>query len=157
MCARKKNYTFVMEYYENMIREVTEIIHHRGVVEKIDGVRCYVRIMQHSACSGCAAHKLCNSSESKEKIVEALFEEGGLQVGDIVDVQGTVSQGLHAVYICYLAPLAFMVFFLFLGYRLGGDLCGIAFSLLFLVVYYSILFFFKNSIGSHFGFTIHKV
>ena len=146
-----------MEYYEYMIREVTEIIHHRGVVEQIDGTKCYVRILQHSACSGCAAHKLCNSSESKEKIVEALFMEDGIQVGDAVDVEGTVSQGLRAVYICYLIPLVFMVFFLFLGYHLGGDLMGIAFTLLFLAVYYSVLYLYRNRIGKHFGFTVHKV
>jgi len=146
-----------MEYYENMIREVTESIHHSGVVEQIDGTKCYVRILQHSACSDCAAHKLCNSSESKEKIVEALFMDDGIKVGDAVDVEGTVSQGLHAVYICYLIPLVLMIFFLFLGYYLGGDLVGIAFILLFLVFYYSMLYLYRNRIGKHFGFSVHKV
>ena len=72
MYGPKNLCTFVMEYYENMIRDITEIIHHKGVVERIDGEKCYVRILQHSACAGCAAHKLCNSSESKEKIIEVL-------------------------------------------------------------------------------------
>ena len=87
-----------------MIRDVTEIIHHKGVVERIDGDKCYVRILQHSACADCAAHKLCNSSESKEKIIEVLQERCELQAGDAVIVEGTVTQGLRAVYICYLLP-----------------------------------------------------
>ena len=149
--------TFVMGYYEKMIRDIKEIIHHRGVVEKIDGNKCYVRILQHSACAGCSAHKLCNSSESKEKVVEALLTETELQVGDTVDVEGTVTQGLRAVYICYLIPLLFMVVFLFIGERIGGDIAGIGFSLLFLAIYYAILYLCRNSIGQHFGFTIHKV
>ena len=146
-----------MEYYGNMIRDITEVIHHRGVVEKIDGNKCYVRILQHSACSGCSAHKLCNSSESKEKVVEALLTDNNFQVGDTVDVEGTVTQGLRAVYICYLIPLLFMVLFLFLGVRIGGDLAGIVFSMLFLAVYYTVLYLCRSCIGRHFGFTVHRV
>jgi len=139
-----------------MIREITAIIHHRGVVEKIDGPKCYVRILQHSACSGCAAHKLCNSSESKEKIVEALNVDNEIRVGDTVDVEGTVSQGLRAVYLCYLIPLVLMILFLFLGYHLGGELTGIVFSLFILTVYYFVLYLCRNKIGKHFSFTVHK-
>lgn len=139
-----------------MIREITAIIHHRGVVEKIDGPKCYVRILQHSACSGCAAHKLCNSSESKEKIVEALNVDNEIRVGDTVDVEGTVSQGLRAVYLCYLIPLVLMILFLFLGYHLGGELTGIVFSLFILTVYYFVLYLCRNKIGKHFCFTVHK-
>jgi sigma-E factor negative regulatory protein RseC len=152
----KKNCTFVLKYYEKMIREITAIIHHRGVVEKIDGPKCYVRILQHSACSGCAAHKLCNSSESKEKIVEALNVGNEIRVGDTVDVEGTVSQGLRAVYLCYLIPLVLMILFLFLGYHLGGELTGIVFSLFILTVYYFVLYLCRNKIGKHFCFTVHK-
>lgn len=139
-----------------MIREITAIIHHRGVVEKIDGPKCYVRILQHSACSGCAAHKLCNSSESKEKIVEALNVDNEIRVGDTVDVEGTVSQGLRAVYLCYLIPLVLMILFLFLGYHIGGELTGIVFSLFILTVYYFVLYLCRNKIGKHFCFTVHK-
>lgn len=140
-----------------MIREIKEIIHHRGVVEKIDGHKCYVRILQHSACSGCAAHKLCNSSESKEKIVEALNVDNEIRVGDTVDIEGTVSQGLRAVYICYLVPLVFMILFLFLGYHLGGELTGISFSLIILTIYYFVIYLYRNKIGQHFCFTVRKI
>lgn len=157
MYIRKNVRTFVLEYNTYMVRGVTEIIHHRGVVERIDGDKCYVRILQHTACAGCVAHKLCNSSESKEKIVEALLIENGLKIGDAVDVEGTVSQGLHAVYICYLIPLVLMVIFLFLGTRIGGDLMGVTFSMLFLAIYYFVLYIYRNNIGKHFGFTVHKV
>lgn len=140
-----------------MIREVANVIHHKGIVEKIDGNKCYVRILQHSSCSGCAAHKLCNSSESKEKIVEVLLFEREIQVGDTVDVEGTVTQGLRAVYICYMIPLAFMVFFLFIGERWGGDLIAIVSSMLFLAIYYYALYMCRNHMGKRLGFTIHKV
>lgn len=157
MYGPKNLCTFVMEYYENMIRDITEIIHHRGVVERIDGEKCYVRILQHSACAGCAAHKLCNSSESKEKIIEVLQKKDMLQVGDVVDVEGTVTQGLRAVYICYLIPLLILILFLFIGERMGGDLVGIALSLLFLAIYYMSLYLNRSRIGQHFVFSVRKV
>lgn len=153
----KNIYTFVLEYYEIMILQGAEIIHHRGVVERIDDNKCYVRILQHSACSGCSAHKLCNSSESKEKIVEAMLSGAELQVGDSVDVEGSVRQGLHAVYLCYLIPLIFIVFFLFVGESLGGDLVAVSLSFLFLAVYYTVLYVFRRNIGKHFCFTVHKI
>ena len=140
-----------------MIRDVTEIIHHKGVVERIDGDKCYVRILQHFACADCAAHKLCNSSESKEKIIEVLQERCELQAGDAVIVEGTVTQGLRAVYICYLLPLLVMILFLLIGEWVGGDFVGIAFSLLFLAFYYMILYLNKRRIGQHFVFSVSKI
>lgn len=140
-----------------MIRDVTEIIHHKGVVERIDGDKCYVRILQHSACADCAAHKLCNSCESKEKIIEVLQERCELQAGDAVIVEGTVTQGLRAVYICYLLPLLVMILFLLIGEWVGGDFVGIAFSLLFLAFYYMILYLNKRRIGQHFVFSVSKI
>ena len=157
MCIRNNLCTFVLENNTYMIREVAEVIHHRGVVERIDGDKCYIRILQHSACAGCSAQKLCNSSESKEKLVEALLVDSVLKIGDAVDVEETVSQGLHAVYICYLIPLVLMVVFLFLGTRIGGDLLGVTFSMLFLAIYFFVLYINRNNIGKHFGFTVHKV
>lgn len=139
-----------------MVRKITDVVKHSGVVERIDGSVCFVRILQHSACSGCAAHKLCNSSESKEKIVEASFHGMELQVGDTVNVEGTVVQGLRAVYLCYLIPLFFMVLILFVGFHVGGDMMGISFSLSFLALYYFVLYLCRNSIGRHFGFTVSK-
>ena len=40
------------------------------MVEQIKATTCVVRIMQQTACGGCAVKHLCKSSESKEKIVE---------------------------------------------------------------------------------------
>lgn len=139
------------------MRKVTDVIKHTGVVERISGNNCYVRILQHSGCSGCSAQGLCNSSESKEKIISVLLDRIDVQVGETVNVEGTVVLGLRVVYICYLLPLVLMVISLFVGVSLGGDLTGIVSSLTVLAVYYVILYLFRNSIGQHFGFTIHKI
>lgn len=138
------------------MRKVADVIKHTGVIEKINGNNCYVRILQHSACSGCTAQRLCNSSESKEKIITVLLKGENVRVGETIDIEGTVSQGLHAAYICYLVPLVLIVVSLFVGFKMGGDLMSIFISLAVLAVYYAILYLFRNNIGEHFGFTICK-
>ena len=139
------------------MQKVTEVIKHTGVVERISNNTCYVRILQNSACAGCSAARLCNSSESKEKIITVLLDGVDVQVGETVNIEGTVVQGLRAVYICYIVPLLLMVASLFVGVRLGGELLAILLSLLILAVYYGVLFVFRNNIGKHFGFTIRKI
>lgn len=142
---------------EKMMRKVTGVIRHEGVVERISSNMCYVRILQNSACSGCAAHRLCNSSESKEKIITTPLNGVEVEVGETVNVEGTVVQGLRAVYICYLIPLLLMVLSLFAGVKMMGDLMGILLSLTVLAVFYSVLYVFRDNIGEHFGFTIRKI
>lgn len=140
-----------------MMRKVTDVVKHTGVVEAINGNNCFVRILQHSACSGCSAQQLCNSSESKEKIITVLLNGEDIKVGETVNVEGTVVQGLRAVYICYMIPLVLLVASVFLGVRLGGDMLGVLLSLSVLAVYFFVLYLFRDSIGKHFGFTLHKI
>lgn len=139
------------------MQKVTDVIKHIGVVESIDGNNCYVRILQHSACSGCSAQRLCNSNESKEKVIAVLLNGVDVKVGETVDIEGTVVQGLRAVYICYLVPLLLVVASVYFGVRFWNDMVGVFLSLSVLAVYYVILYLFRNSIGQHFGFTIHKI
>ncbi len=139
------------------MQKVTDVIKHTGVVEAINGNNCYVRILQHSACSGCSAQHLCNSSESKEKIITVLLHGEDVQVGETVNIEGTVVQGLRAVYICYMIPLVLLIVSVYLGVRLSGDMLGVFLSLGVLAIYYIVLYLFRNSIGQHFAFTLHKI
>ncbi len=141
----------------NMMRKVTDVVKHTGVVEAINGNNCYVRILQHSACSGCSAKRLCNSSESKEKIITVLLNDEDVQVGETVNIEGTVVQGLRAVYICYMIPLVLLIASLFLGVRIGGEMLGVILSLGVLTVYFVVLYLFRNRIGEHFGFALRKI
>lgn len=139
------------------MQKVTDVIKHTGVVEAINGNNCNVRILQHSACSGCSAQRLCNSSESKEKIITVLLNGEDVQVGETVNIEGTVVQGLRAVYICYMIPLVLLIVSVYLGVRLSGDMLGVFLSLGVLAIYYIVLYLFRNSIGQQFAFTLHKI
>lgn len=140
-----------------MMRKVTDVIKHTGVVESVSGSTCHVRILQHSACSGCSAQRLCNSSESKEKVITVLLNGTDVKAGETVDVEGTVVQGLRAVYICYLLPLVLMIASLFIGVKVfGSDMAGILLSMTLLVIYFLALYLLRAYIGRHFSFTLHK-
>lgn len=141
----------------NSIMNPKETILHEGVVVHIGTDSCQVRILQASACSGCSARQLCRSSESKEKIVEVSLNGLDVLVGETVNVEGTVVQGIRAVYICYLIPLLLMVASLFIGVKMRGEMIGILLSFAVLTIYYVVLYMFRNNIGKHFGFTLRKI
>ena len=58
---------------------MAQTITHRGTVKSVDGKHISVEIAQASACSACVAKKLCNSSESKDKLVDVV-SLGGMTV-----------------------------------------------------------------------------
>lgn len=97
-----------------MSHEKANIISHEGVVESVALPVIRVRILQASACASCEAASLCRSSETKEKVVSALFLKGDVpHVGQRVRVVGRVSQGMTATLLAYVVPLIVMVAVLF--------------------------------------------
>ena len=89
---------------------MSDSIQHQGTVESIDGMHVRVRIVQTSACATCAAHKLCNSSESKEKIVDIYTKESvNYIVGQTVNVYGTTSMGMRAVLWAFGVPFVVLL------------------------------------------------
>lgn len=131
-----------------------ERIEHAGIVERIAGGRVEVRILQASACSSCSARGLCRSSESKEKIVDAIGHYPSLRVGDKVTIAGAARLGLRASLLAYCLPLVLMVVALFLGVRISGEVAGALMSLAVLVLYFGVLRFFRHKLAREFEFRI---
>ena len=78
---------------------------------------------------------MCNSSESKEKLVDIVSPEAfSYQVGEEVLLTGSVEMGLKAVFWAYGAPL-----------------------LLLMAVYYVVLYLNKNRLTRKFSFTIKHI
>lgn len=134
-----------------------ETIRHRGVVEQIGATTCAVRILQQTACGGCAVKHLCKSSESKEKTVEARLDGATVSLGQTVVVEGSVGQGLKAVLLAYALPLVLMVVVLFGVTRLSNEDAGGLCALLFLGIYYGILYLFRNRLDRKFRFVVKVI
>ncbi len=131
-----------------------ETIRHQGVVEQITSTSCFVRILQQAACSGCSVKHLCNSSESKEKIIEASIGDMPVQVGQTVVVEGALKQGLRAALMAYAVPLILLVVVLFVGSHFWNEDVGAVLSLSFVLLYYGILFLFRDRMSKRFRFRV---
>ena len=111
-----------------MSHEKANLISHEGIVEQVNLPVIRVRILQASACAACEAASLCRSSETKEKVVSALFIKGDVpSVGQKARGVGRVSQGMTATLLAYVVPLLVMVGVLFgMTPSLGESLAAVA-------------------------------
>ena len=131
-------------------------ISHKGIVETINEKHIQVRICQTSACSSCVAKKLCNSSESKEKLIDIFCHDtSSYTVGEEVMVVGTVSMGLGAVLWAYVIPLIVLIVALVIAIELtGSEPMGAIIAFGTLTVYYLILLCNRNRLNKKFSFNI---
>jgi sigma-E factor negative regulatory protein RseC len=136
-----------------------DLISHQGIVERIEDGIVSVKIVQHSACSGCKVKSMCSSAESKEKTVDVLTSKASdYKVGEEVMVYAGLSMGRTAVIIAFVIPSIIMVLWLIVALQFlkMGELPAIASVLLLLGVYYVILGMNKKRINRHFMFYIAK-
>ena len=136
-----------------MIQTIT----HEAVVKTVDSERVYVTILQSSACSGCAAKKVCNSAEAKEKDVEVFTSDSvSYRVGEKVLLEGRLSDGRKAAIIAYGLPLVLLLPVLFIVIALtGSEVQGAMWSLATVAIYYVILtLFFRKRLQQSFSFRI---
>jgi len=134
-------------------------IQHFGSIERIEGNHIVVRILQASACSSCSAASLCRSSEAKEKEIDVYDTNAAdYSVGQHVQVQGTVRQGLQAALWAYVVPLVFMVAVLLIGVRFTGSEGWSALAaVVVLALYYFILYLLRARLQRQLSFQITGV
>ena len=136
-----------------------QTITHLGKIERIENGRAYVHILQASACSSCQAARLCRSSESKEKIIDVpLDSRQEVFAGQSVQIEGTTSQELKAVWWAYALPLILLLVSLFLFVELtGSEGLAAVFSLVILIVYFFALYLFRDKISQILSFKITNI
>lgn len=90
-----------------------------GVVRKVQDDRLWVEVVVSSACGGCAAKSLCNISEKKNELVEAVNMTGEeFSIGETVQIQMMQKLANKAVVLGYLLPFVILVAGLFVCYAL---------------------------------------
>lgn len=136
---------------------MVETIQHKGIVAKVEGDCVVVRILQESACSGCAAKKLCNSAESKEKLIEVVSARAnGYEVGQEVMLEGRLSDGRWASLLAYALPLLLLLATLLVMTLVlhCSEALSAGCSLAVLVPYYGLLYLFRARLQRRFSFEI---
>ena len=137
---------------------MTDIIKHRGRVEKVEGSHVVVRIVQTSACSACSIKGHCNASESKEKLIDVFEVNASYQIGEEVVLLGTTSMGMQAVLLAFGVPLVILIVALGVTMHLtdGNALVSSLVGPLSIVPYYFAIHFNKDKLKKTFSFTIEK-
>lgn len=137
---------------------MAQTITHRGTVKSVDGKHISVEIAQASACSACVAKKLCNSSESKDKLVDVVCDEATTYaVGEDVLLTGSLEMGLKAVWWAYIAPLLLLVAVLLMAGASGNEPLAALSALAVLAVYYGLLYLNRGRLTRKFSFTIKHI
>ena len=137
---------------------MADIIKHRGIVEKVEGIHEIVRIVQTSACASCSAKGLCNASESKEKQIDVYESNPSYRIGEEVVLCGSTSMGMRAVGLAFGVPLLILIAALFVTMRVtdGDALLSAVVALLAVVPYYLVVFLMKDKLDKTFTFVIEK-
>lgn len=132
-------------------------IEHQGIVENIAGSHVQVRIVQTSACATCSIKGHCTSADTKEKLIDVVVDEqaASYRPGDSVRVVGSVSMGMQAVALAFVAPLLLLMASLFAGVALGlHEAVAIGCSLLLVAGYYFVVWLCRAKVGKRFTFSI---
>ena len=135
-----------------------ELIRHTGIVLSTSGNMARIEIVQTSACAACKARTMCMSSESQQKVMDAVMLEP-MNVGDHVEVQVRERLAWKAILLAYIMPfLVMMAVIAVLDMATDWSeaiigtlsLCAIAF-------YYIGLGVFKHRLQTQFTFTARKL
>lgn len=131
---------------------------HIGVIEKIEGIHIFVKIVQQSACAGCHAKGICSAADNQDKTIEVTDYSNVYNVNDRVMVCGQTAMGLQAVLLAFVIPLIIMLAAIIVGniFVWNDAFSGLT-GLLALIPYYAILYSFREKLKKKFVFTLKKL
>ncbi len=133
-------------------------IKHTGRVVEVSHDKVIVEIQASTACDGCHAKSVCGSSNDKTRRIPVVRRGNeDFHIGDTVNVMITQSMGMKAVVIAYIIPCSILLILLLtLPIVMKNELaCGMV-ALGAMAVYYLVLAFFRDRLGSGFVFTVEK-
>ena len=132
-------------------------IKHKGEIIEITDGHVMVRIVQTSAGASCKIAGHCSASEMKEKIVDVYMPTLGtdMHVGDEVVVCTSSRAVNKALLLAFIFPFAVLMVSLFGMISLGlDDILAAVSSLGFVLLYYLVLYLFKNKVSRGVEFVI---
>lgn len=137
---------------------MSKSIDHIGVIEKIEGIHIFIKIVQQSACAGCHAKGICAASDSQDKTIEITDYSNTYNVNDRVIVYGQIAMGLQAVLLAFVIPLIIILAVIIIGniFQWNDAFSGLT-GFLTLIPYYVILYSFREKLKKKFVFTLKKL
>lgn len=137
---------------------MAQIATHDGVVVGVAPQQVKVEMHVVSACASCKAHASCTFVDKAEKIVDVDTPEWkDYTVGDSVIVSVQEGLGLMAVLLAYIVPALLLIAVLAVTSIMSqSELLAATLPILIVVVYYLVLYGFRNRLQRKFSFGIEK-
>ncbi|WP_100611061.1 SoxR reducing system RseC family protein [Confluentibacter lentus] len=129
---------------------------HYGIISKIVGDSITVNLEQNIHCESCHAKGTCGISDSETKKIEVTNPNDTFKTKERVCVVLKKTLGLKAILWAYIIPFTLMFATLIISSNILKELAAGILSLLVLLPYYLILYFFKNTFKSIFKISILK-
>ncbi len=134
---------------------MSKIIEHSGIIHQINGKHVIVQILQESACSACHAKAACTASDTAEKYIDIVSEQGSYKIGEQVTIYGQSSMGLFAVLLAFVVPFLIILITLFiLNNNMENEALTGTIALAALIPYFIILSLFNTKLQSKLKFYI---
>ena len=133
-------------------------IQHRGVVERIEGERVFVKVERGTACKSCHAKGLCGE-QGEDRIIEVVTSyASSYERGERVVVALLRNRmGYSSVIWAYVVPLVILMAVLLSSHAAGAsEGLSAALSMLAMVVYYVALYLMRRRFDRMIEFTIIK-
>jgi sigma-E factor negative regulatory protein RseC len=135
-----------------------DIVDYCGIVERVEGNRVYVKVVQQPACAGCRAQSACMATGGSAPLIEVTAPPGAFRPNESVRLEGSRSMGLQAVLSAFVVPLLLVTGAVIAGTVVGWDEGVSALAGLFLLFpYYVILYFLRPVLKKRFVFSIKKI
>lgn len=131
---------------------------HEGIIEKISGKQCFIRLSRQPACDGCGAKSICSVPDSKGGEIMIADRESGMNAGDRVIVSITPQNAYKALVLGYVLPAGLVILTMVLFSVSGAPewLTALA-SLSLLVPYYLMIRLFGARMERTFRFSVNKM
>lgn len=136
---------------------MSNVIRHKGVIEKITGEKICVRIISLTSCEGCNLAAHCHTAGNETKYVEAMARPGAAKwkVGDEVVVVSDERKAFWAVLLGYGFPLLVLLCcVLAVNALLGNELLAALAGIVSVLSYYLLLHLFNGRIQQQYMFKI---
>ena len=137
---------------------MADAVSHKGRIVAAENGSVSVEIVSESACASCHAAGLCGLTESKKKIVQVPVRDSSqFEIGQEVEVCLGTKAGMKAVLLSYVLPVLFLLILILSLSKIGlGELAVGGLSILGVVGYYLVLYFFRDRLAEGYEFYIKE-
>lgn len=147
-----------MQPLNSKSEEILKVIKHKAIVKEVSGSALIVTITNQSACASCHVNGACTMADVKEKEIEIESFQGNYVQGQEVSVLFQESLGFKALFYGYILPFILVLSMLIILYSVTKNevVAGLT-ALGALLPYYSVLYFFRDTLKKIFTFELEEI